>query len=204
MKKYIFTAAIAAATTFSAPASAQSALTLDQILAQIALQCESSATLVSCDQLVEQQINALMASGALTDSQRASAIARVVETATSALNRSAGSGGAIATEIEQIVGSATTRLSAIATRSPDAAAAVNSAVSRTTVAVLTVAQDQGLTGGGAATTSIVNALNSVSSASTDSTQGGAIADIANTLNAGGSIVDVIEEIETVNSYASPS
>ena len=201
MKKYILTAAIAAATTFSAPVSAQTSL--DAILTQIALQCESTATLTSCDQLVQQQINALVASGSLTPAQRASAIARVVETATSALSRSGGANSTVATEITQIVGSATTSLNAIASSSPEAASAVNSAVSRTTVAVLTVVQDRGVSGTGDIS-AIAGALTTLAGASTDTAQQDAVQDIADTLNAGGSIVDVIEEIEVVNSYASPA
>lgn len=202
MKKYIFTAAIAAATTFSAPATAQT-LSLDAILTQIALQCESTATLTTCDQLVQQQINALVASGALTPAQRADAIARVVETATSALSRSGGANSTVATEITQIIGSATSSLNAIAASDPTAAAAVNSAVSRTTVAVLTVVQDTGMSGTGDIA-AVAGALNTLAGASTDATQQDAVEDIADTLEAGGSVVDVIEEIEVVNSYASPA
>jgi type II secretory pathway component PulF len=81
---------------------------------------------------------------------------------------------------------------------------VNSAVSRTTVAVLTVVQENNLTSNNGATNQVVNALNQLASTSTDSNQQSAVTQIAATLGAGGSIVDVIEEIEVVNSYASPA
>jgi len=52
--------------------------------------------------------------------------------------------------------------------------------------------------------SVVAALEDLADTSTDNTQSNAIDDIAAILEVGGSIVDVIEEIEVVNSYASPA
>jgi len=204
MNKFVISATVAATTFFSAPVFAQSATNIDAMIAEIALQCEATVSLATCDQLLEQRINQLMADGVLDDNARAGAIARLVESATSALNRSSGPNNQIAVEIAQIVEKATTQLNVIKTRTPSAAAAVNSAVSRTTVAVLTVVQENNLTSNNGATNQVVNALNQLASTSTDSNQQSALTQIAATLGAGGSIVDVIEEIEVVNSYASPA
>lgn len=207
MNKFVISATVAATTFFSVPAFAQSttpAVNIDAMMAEIALQCEATGSLATCDQLLEQRINQLMADGTLDDNARAGAIARLVESATSALNRSVGPSNQIAVEIAQIVEKATTQLNVIKTRTPAAAAAVNSAVSRTTVAVLTVVQEKNLTSNNGGTNQVVNALTQLASTSTDSAQRTAVTRIATVLNSGGSIVDVIEEIETVNSYASPA
>lgn len=205
MKKYIAAAAIAATTFISSPVSAQSGFSIDAAIANIQLQCAASGTLASCDGLIADYLAGVMADGSFSDSQRANAIARLVEAATSAINTSIGtSNAAVSTEIEQIIGSATAQLSAIKARSPEAAAAVNSAVSRATVAVLTVVQEKDLTDSAADAASIVDALGDLADTSTDGNQANAIDEIASILEVGGSIVDVIEEIEVVNSYASPS
>jgi len=146
MNKFLAAAAIAATTLASSPASAQAGFSVDAAIAKIQLQCATSGTLASCDTLIQNYLNSLMGDASFSDSQRANAIARLVEAATSALNTSTGSSNAaVSTELEQIIGGATEQLNTIKARSPDAAAAVNSAVSRATVAVLTVVQEKSLT-----------------------------------------------------------
>ncbi len=205
MNKFLAAAAIAATTLASSPASAQAGFSVDAAIANIQLQCATSGTLASCDTLIQNYLNSLMGDASFSDSQRANAIARLVEAATSALNTSTGSSNAaVSTELEQIIGGATEQLNTIKARSPDAAAAVNSAVSRATVAVLTVVQEKSLTDDAGSVISVVAALEDLADTSTDNTQSNAIDDIAAILEVGGSIVDVIEEIEVVNSYASPA
>jgi len=205
MNKFLAAAAIAATTLASSPASAQAGFSVDAAIANIQLQCATSGTLASCDTLFQNYLNSLMGDASFSDSQRANAIARLVEAATSALNTSTGSSNAaVSTELEQIIGGATEQLNTIKARSPDAAAAVNSAVSRATVAVLTVVQEKSLTDDAGSVISVVAALEDLADTSTDNTQSNAIDDIAAILEVGGSIVDVIEEIEVVNSYASPA
>jgi hypothetical protein len=207
MNKFVISATVAATTFFSAPAFAQSSTpttNIDALMAEIALQCEATGSLATCDQLLEQRINQLMADGTLDDNARAGAIARLVESATSALNRSSGPSNQVAVEIAQIVEKATTQLNVIKTRTPAAAAAVNSAVSRTTIAVLTVVQEKNLTSNTGGTNQVVNALTQLANTSSDTTQRTAVASMATKISSGASIVDIIEEIETVNSYASPA
>lgn len=207
MNKFVISATVAATTFFSAPAFAQSSTpttNIDALMAEIALQCEATGSLATCDQLLEQRINQLMADGTLDDNARAGAIARLVESATSALNRSSGPGNQIAVEIAQIVEKATTQLNVIKARTPAAAAAVDSAVSRTTIAVLTVVQEKNLTDNTGGTNQVVAALSQLASTSTDPFQRSAVTSMATKISSGASIVDIIDEIEVVNSYASPA
>jgi len=200
MKKFIATAAITAAMSFSTPASAQS-VSLDSILADIALQCGATATLDACNSLVAAYI---AQTATLPAAQRAAAISSIVVSATTALKNSAGSDGAVSTEISQIIGSATTALDAVAASDPTAAAAVNSAVSNVTVAVLEVVEARDLQDDAGAAVAVVGALEDLADSSSDNSQANAIDDIASIIEVGGSIADVIEEIEIVSSYASPA
>lgn len=190
MRKFIATAAITAAMSVSTPAFAQSSTSIDAILADIALQCGATATLEQCNTLVANYIATLGAAD----------ISRVVSAAISALSSSAGSNGQVSTEIDQIVGSATTALAA----SGASSAEVNSAVSNITVAVLETVEERDLQDDAGAATNVVNALEDLADTSTDNSQANAIDDIASIIEVGGSIVDVIEEIEIVSSYASPA
>ena len=192
MKKFIASAAITAALAVSTPASAQTATNLDAILADIALQCGATATLTDC--------NTLLASYFATGGLSAADISRVTAVAIASLKDSAGSDGAVSTEIDQIVGSATAALSS----SGASQSAINSAVSNITVAVLETVEERDLQDDAGASSSVVNALEDLADTSTDNSQANAIDDIASIIEVGGSIVDVIEEIEIVNSYASPA
>lgn len=189
MKNFVASAAITAALVVSTPASAQTT-SIDAILADIALQCGSTATLEQCNTLVANYISTLGAAD----------ISRVVTAAIGALRDSAGSNGQVSTEIDQIVGSATAALSA----SGASTAAVNSAVSNITVAVLEVVEERDLQDDAGAASNVVNALEDLADTSTDNSQANAIDDIASIIEVGGSIIDVIEEIEIVSSYASPA
>lgn len=190
MKNFVASAAISAAMLVSAPASAQSTISIDAILADIALQCGATATLEQCNTLVANYIASLPAAD----------ISRVVTAAIGALRDSAGSNGQVSTEIDQIVGSATAALNS----SGASSAEINSAVSNITVSVLEVVEERDLQDDAGAASSVVNALEDLADTSTDNSQGNAIDDIASIIEVGGSIVDVIEEIEIVNSYASPA
>lgn len=189
MKNFVASAAISAAMLVSAPASAQST-SIDAILADIALQCGATATLEQCNTLVANYIASLPAAD----------ISRVVTAAIGALRDSAGSNGQVSTEIDQIVSSATAAL----VSSGASSAEINSAVSNITVSVLEVVEERDLQDDAGAASSVVNALEDLADTSTDSSQGNAIDDIASIIEVGGSIIDVIEEIEIVNSYASPA
>lgn len=192
MKKFIASAAITAALAVSTPASAQTATNIDAILADIALQCGATATLANCNTVLANYF----AIGGLS----AADISRVTATAIASLKDSAGSDGAVSTEIDQIIGSATAAL----TSSGASQSAVNSAVSNITVAVLEVVEERDLQDDAGAASNVVNALEELADTSTDNSQANAIDDIASIIEVGGSIVDVIEEIEIVNSYASPA
>jgi len=192
MKKFIASAAITAALAVSTPASAQTATNIDAILADIALQCGATATLTDCNTLLA----GYFAAGGLS----AADISRITAGAIAALKDSAGSNGAVSTEIDQIVGSATAALSS----SGASQSAINSAVSNITVAVLETVEERDLQDDAGAASSVVNALEDLADTSTDNSQANAIDDIASIIEVGGSIIDVIEEIEIVNSYASPA
>ena len=192
MKKFIASAAITAALAVSTPASAQTATNIDAILADIALQCGATATLTDCNTLLAGYFTA----GGLS----AADISRITAVAISSLKDSAGSNGAVSTEIDQIVGSATAALSS----SGASQSAINSAVSNITVAVLETVEERDLQDDAGAASSVVNALEDLADTSTDNSQANAIDDIASIIEVGGSIIDVIEEIEIVNSYASPA
>lgn len=192
MKKFIASAAITAALAVSTPASAQTATNIDAILADIALQCGATAALANCNTVLANYF----AIGGLS----AADISRVTATAIASLKDSAGSDGAVSTEIDQIIGSATAAL----TSSGASQSAVNSAVSIITVAVLEVVEERDLQDDAGAASNVVNALEDLADTSTDNSQANAIDDIASIIEVGGSIVDVIEEIEIVNSYASPA
>jgi len=200
MKKIIATAAITAAMTLPVPASAQ-AVSLETLLANITAACGATATLATCDALVSQYI---AQTASLPGADRAAAIGRIVVAATSALQSSAGSDGAVSTEIAQIIGSATTTLDAVVAADPAAAAAVNSAVSNVTVAVLEVVEARDLQDDAGAAVTVVAALTDLSDSSSDNNQSGAIDDIAAIIEVGGSVADVIDEIEVISSYASPA
>ena len=200
MKKFIATAAITAAMSFSAPASAQT-FSLDAILADIALQCGATVTLDACNSLVAAYIAQV---ATLPAAERAAAIGSIVVSATTALKSSAGTDGAVSPEIEQIIGSATTALDAVAASDPTAAAAVNSAVANVTVAVLEVVEERDLQDDAGAAVTVVGALGDLADSSTDNSQANAINDIAAIIEVGGSVADVIEEIEVISSNASPA
>lgn len=196
MKKIFATAAITAAMTISAPAYAQST-SLDALLANITASCGATATLATCDALVAQYI---AQTASLPAAERASAISQIVVAATSALRTSAGTNASVSTEIQQIMGRATTSLDAI----DGAGAAVNSAVANMTVAVLDVVQERNLQDDAGAAVTIVSALEDLADSSSDTNQASAIDDIAAIVEVGGSVTDVIEEIDIVSSYASPA
>ena len=204
MNKYIFGAAVTVAMSMSSSAFALTAAELDAMMADIQSQCGATTTLSQCDALVQAKIAELEASGTLDDTARVNALARIVETATSALGSNGGTNSDIASEISQIVDRVSTQLNTITTRSPETATAVNSAVSRVVVAVLVVVQENDLGSDADALASVTGALEDIADESSDPTQTAAIDGIASTLEAGGSIVDVIEEIEVVNSFASPA
>ena len=196
MKKIIATAAITAALTVPVPASAQ-AVSLATLLQNITAACGATATLTTCDALVAQYV---AQTASLPAAERASAIGQIVVTATNALRTSAGANATVAAEIQQIVGSATTALRSVS----GASTAVNSALANVTVAILNVVESRSLQNDAGAAATIVGALRSVGSSSSDSTQANAINDIAAIIEVGGSVVDVIEEIDIVSSYASPA
>ena len=200
MKKILATAAITAAMTISAPVSAQS-VSLDSLLANITAACGASATLETCDALVAQYI---AQTASLPAADRASAIGQIVVAATTALKSSAGSNAFVVTEIQQIIGSATSALDAVAASDPSVAAAVNSAVANVAVAVLEVVEDRDLQDDAGAAVTVVGALEDLADSSSDNNQANAIDDIASIIEVGGSVTDVIEEIEVVSSYASPA
>ena len=204
MNKYIFGAAVTVAMSMSSSAFALTDAEIDAMLADIQSQCGTTTTLSQCDALVQAKIAELEASGTLTDTARVNALARIVETATSALGSTGGTNSDIASEISQIVDRVSTQLNTISTRSPDTAAAVNSAVTKVVVAVLVVVQEKDLDSDANALASVTGALEDIADESSDPTQTAAIDGIASTLEEGGSIVDVIEEIEVVNSFASPA
>ena len=52
MNKFVISATVAATTFFSAPVFAQSATNIDAMIAEIALQCEATGSLATCDQLL--------------------------------------------------------------------------------------------------------------------------------------------------------
>ena len=197
MKNFIASAVITAAIAVSTPASAQTAPNIDAILADIALQCGSTATLDQCNALVAQYI---ASTASLPAAERASAIGRIVVAAVGSLKDSAGSDAAVSTEIEQIIGSATSTLSS----SGAGSSAINSAVSNITVAVLEVVEDRDLQDNAGAAVAVVGSLENLEETSSDNSMANAIDDIASIIEVGGSIVDVIEEIEVVSSYASPA
>lgn len=190
MKNFVASAAITAALVVSTPAQSQSTVDINAILADIALQCGATATLENCNAVVASYVGSL----------NASQISSVVTTAIAALRDSAGSNGQVSVEIDQIVGTATSALAS----SGASQAAVNSVVSNITVAVLEVVEERDIQDDAGAASSVVNALEDLADASTDNTQSNAIDDIASIIEVGGSIIDVIEEIEIVSSYASPA
>lgn len=204
MKKFVFGAAISAAMMVSGGASALTDAELDAMLADVQLQCAALGSLAQCDALVQAKIAQLEADGLIDDSGRAAAVARVVETAISALNTSSAPNGQVAVEIDQIIGRATTAMNTIKTRTPAAAAAVNSAVSRATVAVLVAVQERNLNSNPGQAGQVGNALTALANTSTDTNQRNAVQQIATVINNGGSVVDIIDEIEVLNSYASPA
>jgi len=196
MKKIIATAAITAALTVPVPASAQ-AVSLATLLQNITAACGATATLTTCDALVAQYIEQ---TASLPAAERASAIGQIVVAATTALRTSAGTNATVAAEIQQIVGSATTALDTVS----GADTAVNSALANVTVAVLEVVEARDLQDDAGAAATIVSALEDVADSSSDSIQASAIDDIAAIIEVGGSVVDVIEEMDIVSSYASPA
>ena len=204
MKKFVFGAAISAAMMVSGAASALTDAELDAILVDIQLQCAATGTLAQCDALVQAKIDQLEADGAIDDAGRAAAVARVVETAVSALNGSSAPNGQVAVEIQQIIGRASSAMNTIKERTPAATAAVNSAVSRATVAVLVAVQERNLNSNPGQAGQVGNALSTLANTSTDTNQKNAINQIATVVSGGGGVIDVIDEIEVVNSYASPA
>ena len=204
MNKSFFRLAIATAMSMSNGAFALTDTELSAMMAEIQLECSTTATIDECNTLIQSKIAQLEADEAIDDSARVNALALIVETATSALNSGSATNTQIATEISEIVGSVSTQLSTIKSRSPETVSTINSAVSRVVIAVLVVIVEKDLQHDTTAAASVATALKQIADESSDNTQASAIYSIASIVETGGSILEATEEMDEVSSFASPA
>jgi hypothetical protein len=203
MKTVLATSALLAAATLGSAASAQTT-PFDSQLLQIALQCETAATIDECQSLIAQQIALLESDTSLDPSSLLSAITRVVDSATQALLRSNASSESIAQQLSSIVQTVSASIANVTSRNPEAASAANSVVAVLTVSVLEVTVAKSLSSSATSGGLIGSALSQLASVSTNPTQANAILTVSSTISSGGSLSEIVSVIEQVSQPASPA